>query len=357
MYKDTDPASGFENDGRPFPVMNERDREDARKVYAMVTNIDDNIGKLLRKLDELKLSDNTLIIFMTDNGPQQRRYVAGMRGLKGSVYNGGIRVPCFIRYPGLLKGSGEVGTNTAYIDIMPTIAEVCHAGLPADMVIDGKSLLPLITGKPREWQARPLFFYWTRKYPEFYNNVALLKDNYKLAGHTGYDSDISRFELFDLSEDPYEQNNIVKEKTDVAISLKDDLDRLFQELINSPNLTDPPCTVLGSDHENPLFLSRNDAGGDRGIWDQEEVNGKWRVRFTEGEYNLRFRFVKPVKGNGQMVLETKSFINQKINTIDQAEEIEMNGIHFPEMECDLVPYYLVDSKSIFPFWVEVERIK
>ena len=58
-----------------------------------------------------------------------------------------------------------------------------------------------------------------------------------------------------------------------------------------------------------------------------------------------------------MILETRSFINQKINTIDQAVEIEMNGIHFPEMECDLVPYYLVDSKSIFPFWVEVERIK
>ncbi|OFX92285.1 MAG: arylsulfatase [Bacteroidetes bacterium GWE2_41_25] len=357
LFRDTDPSKGFKHDGRPFPAMSEKDKEDARKVYAMVANIDENIGKLLRKLEDLKLSENTIVVFMTDNGPQQRRYVAGMRGIKGSVYNGGIRVPCFIRYPGLLKESGEVGINTAYIDIMPTIAELCHAGLPTDRIIDGKSLVPLITGKTREWQTRPLFFYWTRKYPEFYNNVALLKGNYKLAGHVAYDSDINGFELFDISKDPYEQNNIVGERADVAINLKDDLDKLFKELVNSPNLTDPPYAVLGSNHENPLFLSRNDADGERGIWDQEEVNGKWRVRFTEGDYNLKFRFVKPVKGKGQMILETRSFINQKINTIDQAVEIEMNGIHFPEMECDLVPYYLVDSKSIFPFWVEVERIK
>ena len=210
IYKDIDPSSGFKNDGRPFPTMSEQDKEDARKVYAMVTNIDENIGKLLRKLDELKISENTLVIFMTDNGPQQQRYVAGMKGLKGSVYRGGIRVPCYIRYPELLKGNSEVEINTAYIDIMPTIAEICHAELPSDRIIDGRSLLPLMYGKNSEWQGRPLFFYWSRKYPELYNNIALQKDNYKLVGHTGYDSDINGFELYDLAKDPYEQRNIVR---------------------------------------------------------------------------------------------------------------------------------------------------
>ena len=81
LYKNIDPATGFENNESSLPVMSESDKEDARKVYAMVNNIDDNVGKVLKKLDELKIADNTLVIFMSDNGPQQRRYNGGMRGL------------------------------------------------------------------------------------------------------------------------------------------------------------------------------------------------------------------------------------------------------------------------------------
>ena len=73
MYRDTDPTSGFGNDSRPFPQMSEKDKEDARRVYAMVTNIDDNIGLLLKKLRDLNIDENTIIIFMTDNGPQLMR--------------------------------------------------------------------------------------------------------------------------------------------------------------------------------------------------------------------------------------------------------------------------------------------
>ena len=79
--------------------MSEQDKEDARKVYAMVTNIDKNIGKVLRRLEDLNIDKNTMVIFMTDNGPQQKRYVGGMRGLKGSVYRGGVRVPLLIKCP------------------------------------------------------------------------------------------------------------------------------------------------------------------------------------------------------------------------------------------------------------------
>ena len=70
-------------------------KDNTRKVYAMVTNIDDNLKKLFNKVDELGIKDNTIVIFMTDNGPQHVRYIAGMKGRKSSVYNGGIRVPFF----------------------------------------------------------------------------------------------------------------------------------------------------------------------------------------------------------------------------------------------------------------------
>ena len=161
MYKDIDPATGFEEDARPFVKMSEKDKEDARKVYAMVTNIDDNVGKVLQKLDELKIADNTIVIFMTDNGPQQIRYVAGMRGRKGRVYQGGVRVPFYMRYPALLKADKDVETPAAHIDILPTLSQLCHVSVPADRKIDGRSLLPLLKGESVDWAGRPLFFYWT----------------------------------------------------------------------------------------------------------------------------------------------------------------------------------------------------
>ncbi len=99
MFRNTDPSAGLSDMAGRVPQMTEANKEDARKVYAMVKNIDDNVGKLLSKLKELKLDQNTIVIFMTDNGPQQARYNAGMRGLKSSVYRGGVRVPFYLRYP------------------------------------------------------------------------------------------------------------------------------------------------------------------------------------------------------------------------------------------------------------------
>jgi arylsulfatase A-like enzyme len=357
MYRSIDPASGFKNDNRPFPKMTEQDKEDARRVYAMVACIDENVGKVLKTLDNLKLTKNTVVIFMTDNGPQQRRYIAGMRGLKGSVYRGGVRVPCFIRYPSLFKGNSEIDVNTANIDIMPTVADICNADLPSGRVIDGKSMLPLINGNTTGWQERPLFFYWTRKYPELYNNIAIQKGEYKLVGQTDFDAGINKFELYDIAHDPYERDNFIMKNMDIANEMKDDLDKLFFELINSPNILNQPRAVIGTEHENPMVLNRNDADGERGIWAQEEIYGMWKVKIMEGHYNIKFRFIKPVKGNGQMVLETKSLIRQKITPDNESVEISMDNVYFPEMECDLVPYYMVDSKTIFPFWVEIEKIK
>ena len=119
IYRELDPSAGFGNDKRPFPVMSEKDKEDARRVYAMVTNIDDNVGRLIKKLEELKISDKTIVVFMTDNGPQQRRYNTGMRGLKSSVYRGGIRVPFWIRYPGTKVTGIDIEATTANIDLFP----------------------------------------------------------------------------------------------------------------------------------------------------------------------------------------------------------------------------------------------
>ncbi|WP_273568874.1 arylsulfatase [Maribacter halichondriae] len=155
-YKDIDPSSGFD-DNRPFTEMSEKDKEDARKVYAMVDNIDDNIGRLLNTLETLKIADNTLVIFMTDNGPQQVRYVAGMRGRKGSVYRGGTRVPFYLRYPKLAKKGSDIEAMSAHIDVLPTVAEICGLEVPQDRKIDGRSLLPLLTDGTNGYEDRSFF--------------------------------------------------------------------------------------------------------------------------------------------------------------------------------------------------------
>ncbi|MEX2232483.1 MAG: arylsulfatase [Cyclobacteriaceae bacterium] len=355
MYRDIDPSSGFKDSDPPIRSMSEGDKEAARKVYAMVTNIDDNIGRLLKKLEDLRISSNTIVIFMTDNGPQQNRYVAGMRGQKGSVYNGGVRVPFYCRYPSY--ENKDIETTAAHIDILPTLAEICNAPLPEGRTIDGESLLPLIREERLDWAERALFLYWNRRYPELYNNMALLKGRYKLVGHTDYNAAIENFELYDISEDPYERVNIVKEKKALAEELKSEMDRKYRELIRSENILDPPRIAVGSKHESPVILSRNDADGERGIWSQEEIFGKWRVSIREGNYNVRFKFIKPVEAGGQMYLETGPVIHQAKNVMKNTDIIEMKNVSLPQMRGDLIPFYSVDSRRIFPFYVEMERIE
>lgn len=356
LYKNIDPSSGFDNNKKPFTKMSEKDKDDARKVYAMVSCIDDNLGKLFTKLEELKIAENTLVIFMTDNGPQQTRYVAGMRGLKGSVYRGGVRVPFYLRYPAKYAGNKEIETTVAHIDILPTLAEICNVRLPEDRAIDGKSLVPLLDGKKVDWADRFLFFYWNRRYPELYNNIAVQNANYKLVGHTSYNAEITDFELFDIQFDPYEKTNLIKEKTNLASQLKTELDRLYGELIASENLVNPPRVAIGNKNENPVFLNRNDAAGERGIWSQEEVYGKWLVSIAKGSYNIRFRFLKPVEAGGQMYLETGTIVNQLKIEKGNTEIIEMKNVRLPSLDCELTPFYSIGNKNILPFWVELERI-
>ena len=356
QYKDIDPSSGFDHDSRPFVKMTEKDKEDARKVYAMVTNIDDNIGKLLHKLDELDIAENTLIIFMTDNGPQQTRYVNGMRGLKGTVFQGGVRVPFYMKYPAAMAKNKDIETMAAHIDVLPTLAEVCGVELPEGRTIDGKSLLPLIRDQEVDWAQRPLFFYWTRRYPEPYYNMALQKEGYKLVGMTDYDAPIEDFELFNLNKDPYEQENIVGKNKKLALEMKAALDNTYDELMASENLKNQPHIIVGSPFENPVILNRNDASGQRGIWAQEEVYGKWRVSIQKGFYDIKFKFIQPVQANGKMCIETNASVKQMLNLTEGTDMIEMKNVFFPEMDCDLIPFYSIGPKRIFPFWVEMTKL-
>lgn len=353
-YKNIDPSTGYESDERPFYPMSDSQKEDARKVYAMVENIDDNLKNLFAKLKELEIEDETIIIFLTDNGPQQQRYLAGLRGLKGNVYQGGIRTPLLIHIPEKLSENRKINTLSAHIDILPTIADLVGIQLPLDRKIDGKSLLPLLKGEVDSFENRSLFSYWNRKFPEKYSNISIQNSEWKLVGKTDYDASIEDFQLFNIKEDPYEQSNLITSKISKGLELKNELDQLYLELISEEHLINPPKIHVGNEAENPIFLNRNDASGQRGIWAQEEVYGFWDVKLEPGTYDFKFKFIKPVPSNGKMFLETGAIVNQlQLKSEQDLDKIEMKGVEIPKMETELIPFYQVNGKQIFPFWVEI----
>jgi len=111
-----------------------------------------------------------------------------------------------------------------------------------------------------------------------YTNIALQKGRYKLVGNADYNASADKFELFDIEQDPFEQNKIVKDHPDRVAEMKKELDLTFRELAISGNLVEKPRIEVESVHENPVILNRNDADGQWGIWEQEEIYGLWRVK-------------------------------------------------------------------------------
>src|SRR5688572_20798457 len=129
-------------------------------VYGMLENMDDNIGRLLGKLDELKLRENTIVVFLTDNGANGQRYNAGMRGWKNNLHEGGTRVPFFISWPARWKVPRQVPEIAAHIDVFPTLVELCGVPTPQTLPQDGRSLVPLIDRKTNGWPDRVFFQQW-----------------------------------------------------------------------------------------------------------------------------------------------------------------------------------------------------
>lgn len=347
LYKNVDPSVISESEKIS---MTEKNVLDAKRIYGMVTNIDDNVGKLVSKLKELNIDQNTILIFMTDNGPQQFRYVSNLRGLKSSVYNGGIKVPFYLSYPKIHDAGLDIDNFSAHIDVLPSLLDLCDIETPKNIKIDGKNFLNKST------EERSFFSYWTRKSPELYQNMSLNKGNYKLVGNTNYDSPIERFELFDIDNDPYEMENLIENKKELAIQMKLEMDNIYNELINSKNIKNKPRIIIGSEFENPTYLNRNDASGQRGIWAQNEIFGFWRIKALSGKYNFRFKFNNLNLTSGEMVIEVGSQVYSKKVEVDDNGYALMENIHLNEGEFDLTPFFRYERKNIFPFWVEIDRL-
>ncbi|MGJ5819198.1 arylsulfatase [Paludibaculum fermentans] len=231
--------------------------ETTARIYGMVANLDSNIGRLIDHLRRLRLEQNTLLWFMTDNGPQQKRFNAGLRGLKTTPYEGGIRVPSFLRWPAKIQPGTKDSRIAAHVDFLPTVLDACGVPLPKDRKLDGRSLL----APPVE---RSLYFQWHRgDAPEAFRNCAVLTDRWKLVG-----TDKKEPELYDLPADPGEQNNLAAAEPAVARELRYQYDAWFAD-VSAERGYAPPRIFVGTPHENPVILSRQDWRGPQASWNAD----------------------------------------------------------------------------------------
>ena len=203
--------------------------------YGMITNIDDNVGRLLRKLDEWKLTDNTLLVFMTDNGSDAGDFPAGMRGNKATLHEGGSRVPAFFRLPGRIPAGRDVDVLTRHIDIFPTIAEL--AGAKYDVEVDGRSLVPLLTGKAADWPPRYAFFHlgrWGKEGVEGWRNIKTTNPDEAKHQLFAVRDETWRFvngdQLYDITQDPGEKHNLIKQHPEVAAKMLAAYDKWWDEV-------------------------------------------------------------------------------------------------------------------------------
>jgi len=338
-----------------YPEMTSRDHDYAKRVYAMVSNIDDNLSRLFNKLLELELIDNTLIIFLTDNGPQQSRYVAGLNGRKGSVLEGGIRVPCFWYWKGHFASNYEVDEVAANIDILPTIAEICGIELPAGLDIDGRSLLPLLYRETEVLPERTIFFEWQRGFPQPYRNMAARKGDYKLVGPFDYEVDKEELQLFDINKDPFELNNIKQVNPEIVQQMKKEFDEWYDEIIRNENLVHPPRIIIGTEHENPVVLGRNDWKGPGAMrWGSADAFGYWDITIArDGLYDVKLEYKDNFQNAGRGFVRAGTVQRNFENRDTTTNVIELDDVPFIKGDFMLEAWCQVSGMAFTPIYVEI----
>ena len=183
-------------------------------AYAMVENVDRNVGRLLTALDQWGLADDTIVLFLTDNGANSHRYNDGMRGYKGSAHEGGVRVPLFVRYPPKIAAGTVVTRNAAHVDLLPTLCELCGVEPPNDRPLDGRSLVPLFTRETAsDWQDRRLFTFKDWRGEPTGDRGAVRTDRWRAV------KDGPRWELFDMPADPGQTTDVGDRFPDVREEL------------------------------------------------------------------------------------------------------------------------------------------
>ncbi len=208
--------------------------EDFRQHHGNVTQLDHAFGKLMKALDEQKLAASTFVVFTADNGPEgdglkgrSRGSTGGLRGRKRSMYEGGIRVPGIVRWPGHIGPGTTADAPVVGSDLFPTVLGICGVKPPGDRTIDGVDVLPVLTGRAATVR---------REVPQYWRlNMAPAKENLHMAMRVGdwkllASQDFAHFELYNLKADPRETTDLKAEEAGRFVAMRKGLEELNAEI-------------------------------------------------------------------------------------------------------------------------------
>jgi arylsulfatase/arylsulfatase A len=345
-----------QDNGHPLPADADTDRR--ARIYAMISNIDENVGRLIKNIEALQLTDNTVIIFMVDNGPNGQRYVAGMKGHKTTVYEGGIRSPLFIQWPKRFESGATSDRVVAHIDILPTILDVCNIPIPANIELDGRSFLPLLTGEDIQWPDRNIVIQAHRgDEPVLYHNFAIRSQDWKLLNASGFHTEKfegnPHFELYDMINDPLEMENIADKKSDMLNKLRKDYENWFNEVSNTrPNNYTPPRIHIGTAYENPTVLTRQDWRRMEGNPWENSATGYWMLYVADsGSYKIRIRFPKNQSAGIATMQINKISLDQPFS--QEQKEVTFDAVDLDAGNIDLFVTLKINEKIRGPWQVDI----
>ncbi len=271
--------------------------ETMARFYGMITNIDENLGRLRDLLEDRGLAEDTIFIFMTDNGSAAgsvarqkeegswRGYNAGMRGQKGSEYDGGHRVPCFISWPnGGIGGGRDLSILSAHVDLLPTLEELCLLERDGVLPVDGSSLAAELRTGAVERNDRSLIVHSQRvEHPVKWRKSAVMTERWRL---------VNGKELYDMQADPGQETDVSAANLAVVSTLRNDYESWWRSLEEVHGET--VHIGLGGAEDPVELMSHDWHTKDRGTpWHQNHVRnghvgqGPWAVDVARaGEYEV-----------------------------------------------------------------------
>ena len=321
----------FWEEFRNYPLgMRNRDPEKeeidkTRCALAMCENIDWNVGRVMRKLEELKLAGNTIVIYFSDNGPNSWRWNGGMKGRKGSTDEGGVRVPCIFRWPGQIKPGIRISQIAGAIDLLPTLADMAGIPVVGTKPLDGVSIKPLLLQKGKNWPDRMIFSHQNGR-------VSVRTQRYRL-DHAG--------KLFDMQTDPGQYHDISKDEPEIADKLRKAVAKWRQEVLPKSREDDRPfpvgypefpATLLPARDGVPHGNIKRSAGAPNCSFFTNWTSAKdyitWDIKVaTSGNYEALIYYTCPKQDVGSTV--ELSFDNSRIQAkITEPHDPPLVGVEF-----------------------------
>ncbi|TWT91522.1 arylsulfatase [Stieleria varia] len=313
------------------------------RIYALVERVDQNIGRLLQRLDELGISNDTLVVFTSDNGGVSKFWKGGMKGNKSGSYEGGVRAPCFVRWPKRIAPGRVVNAQTSHVDWLPTFCELAGAEPPSDRPIDGKSLVSLFRGEATETHHRYVYHTWDRYVPNPDKRWGISDDRWKLLCQlpSGVEPSRLRWQLYDLSVDPGETNNLIKDHPAVVERLRNEFVRWFEEVTQGQTYQ-PIAIPVGAEEPTEMEPSWATTSGDNieyvfdgydwdtiESWRSPGETATWRLQVSEaGNYRVHLIYgCRPVDAGGHVELRAgESSIRHQVIATATADQFESRDV-------------------------------